>query len=220
MTVIQDRNADRRFRQKYMKEAMETRMFWRHVLPVTPTATGGSAGSNDGMHYIITDKVAPNVGIGWRTERLDDKENKRRYRKSRKQQAKEEAKRKEAKLLENIMEMYPPRCEKCKGVGWIGNKRCSCRPKVPTPTELRKEERSKMNNALRMKVFQRDKFTCQICGFGSPYSGKKYKPGIELEVDHKWPVARDGKTTMKNLQTLCKPCNSGKHTRIIDKEDA
>jgi 5-methylcytosine-specific restriction endonuclease McrA len=123
-------------------------------------------------------------------------------------------------LFNNIMKMYPPRCEKCKGVGWIGNKRCSCRPKVPTPTELRQEERSKMNNALRMKVFQRDKFTCQICGFGSPYSGKKYKPGIELEVDHKWPVARDGKTTMKNLQTLCKPCNSGKHTRIIDKEDA
>ena len=201
-------------------EVKQFSVFYRTLLPVTPTVTGGSASSDDGMHCIITDKVAPNVGIGWRTERLDDKENKRRYRKSKKQQAKEEAKRKEAKLLENIMKMYPPRCEKCKGVGWIGNKRCSCRPKVPTPAELRKEERSKMSNALRMKVFQRDKFTCQICGFGSPYSGKKYKPGIELEADHIWPVARDGKTTMKNLQTLCKPCNKGKHTRIIDKEDA
>jgi 5-methylcytosine-specific restriction endonuclease McrA len=200
-------------------DKLQFSVFYRKPLPVSPIVTGSSAGSDDGMHYIITDKVARNIGIGWGTERLDDKENKRRYRKSRKQQAKEKAK-KEAKLLENIMKMYPSRCEKCKGVGWVGNKRCSCRPKVPTPAELRKEERSKMSNALRMKVFQRDKFTCQICGFGSPYSGKKYKPGIELEADHIWPVARDGKTTMKNLQTLCKPCNKGKHTRIIDKEDA
>ena len=200
-------------------EVKQFSVFYRTLLPVTPTVTGGSASSDDGMHCIITDKVAPNVGIGWRTERLDDKENKRRYRKSKKQQAKEEAKRKEAKLLENIMKMYPPRCEKCKGVGWIGNKRCSCRPKVPIPTELRKEERKKMSNALRLKVFQRDKFTCQMCGFGSPYSNT-YKPGTQLVVDHIYPIAKDGKTTMKNLQTLCKDCNCGKHTRIIDMEDA
>ena len=118
-----------------------------------------------------------------------------------------------------IMKMYPPRCEKCRGVGWYEGNRCSCRPKVPIPTELRKEERKKMSNALRLKVFQRDKFTCQMCGFGSPYS-KTYKPGTQLVVDHIYPIAKDGKTTMKNLQTLCKDCNSGKHTRIIDKEDA
>ena len=37
-----------------------------------------------------------------------------------------------------------------------------------------------------------------------------------LQVDHIFPVARGGKTTLDNLQFLCQGCNFKKHTKIID----
>lgn len=63
----------------------------------------------------------------------------------------------------------------------------------------------KLNDSIRIKVFKRDNFKCKVCG---------NSPAIDnntvIEVDHIRPVSKNGKTTMDNLQTLCRSCNNGK----------
>lgn len=56
---------------------------------------------------------------------------------------------------------------------------------------------------MRFRVMRRDGFRCQLCGLGQ-------QDGVKLEVDHKVPVAKGGKTDERNLWTLCHPCNNGK----------
>jgi hypothetical protein len=56
---------------------------------------------------------------------------------------------------------------------------------------------------LRWAVFERDDFRCQRCGKRS-----------YLCADHKIPESRGGETTLENLQTLCKSCNSRKSNRM------
>lgn len=56
---------------------------------------------------------------------------------------------------------------------------------------------------LRFLVLRRDGYRCQLCG---AVAGD----GVQLEVDHKVPVAKGGKTNADNLWTLCHPCNNGK----------
>jgi 5-methylcytosine-specific restriction endonuclease McrA len=78
------------------------------------------------------------------------------------------------------------------------------RPLIPvTRDEVSPQtERGKVTNGLRYDVLKRDGFHCQACGATGKTS--------ELEVDHITPVSKGGKTEMKNLQTLCFECNSGK----------
>lgn len=54
----------------------------------------------------------------------------------------------------------------------------------------------------RQQVFERDQYTCQVCGrVGQP---------SELEADHIINVARGGTDDMENLQTICIPCHEPK----------
>lgn len=70
-----------------------------------------------------------------------------------------------------------------------------------------KVERIKMTATMRYQVLVRDKATCQICGASK-------KDGAVLHVDHIYPVAKGGKTTLDNLRTLCDRCNLGKKDRL------
>ena len=58
---------------------------------------------------------------------------------------------------------------------------------------------------LRMDVLKRDGYRCVKCGASAAED-----KSVRLEVDHIVPVARDGRSTMENLQTLCWLCNQGK----------
>lgn len=69
--------------------------------------------------------------------------------------------------------------------------------------EERTAEREKLSPQLRLAVLKRDRFRCRYCGASSG-------TGVELHIDHIVPVAKGGKTDLKNLQSLCKPCNYGK----------
>ena len=64
-------------------------------------------------------------------------------------------------------------------------------------------ERGKVTNKMRFAIYQRDGYRCRICG-------------NDLEIDHIYPIAKGGKTTMDNLQTLCHRCNVRKGDSVID----
>jgi hypothetical protein len=63
---------------------------------------------------------------------------------------------------------------------------------------------------LRFRVFMRGRFRCLACG-RSPATHLN----IELHADHILAVANGGKTTLENLQTLCRECNLGKGRTIL-----
>jgi len=55
---------------------------------------------------------------------------------------------------------------------------------------------------LRVKVLERDNYTCQMCGAKAP--------DVKLHIDHIIPISRGGVTEEKNLRALCRDCNLGK----------
>lgn len=58
--------------------------------------------------------------------------------------------------------------------------------------------------AIRLKVFERDEFTCRYCGSKGP-----------LECDHVVPVSRGGGHELANLATACAPCNQSKGSKLL-----
>lgn len=57
---------------------------------------------------------------------------------------------------------------------------------------------------IRWAVWERDNFTCQVCG------ARKY-----LSIDHIHPESKGGSLELSNLQTLCCKCNSEKGCRVV-----
>ena len=72
----------------------------------------------------------------------------------------------------------------------------------------RERERQLLTPGLRYDILKRDNFRCQICG-------RTRLDGVTLEVDHKKPIARGGKTEPNNLWTLCRDCNRGKADKLL-----
>lgn len=60
-----------------------------------------------------------------------------------------------------------------------------------------------ISRELRFEVWDRDNFTCQHCGTRR-----------DLSVDHIYPESKGGPTLLDNLQTLCRPCNSRKGSKV------
>jgi hypothetical protein len=58
---------------------------------------------------------------------------------------------------------------------------------------------------LRAQVFARDGYQCRHCGATQG-----------LCIDHIYPERHGGASTMDNLQTLCRSCNSRKGARLPD----
>ena len=63
-------------------------------------------------------------------------------------------------------------------------------------------ERGRVSNKMRFAIYERDNYCCKMCG--------KSEDEEELEIDHIKPIAKGGKSTYDNLQTLCKSCNKKK----------
>lgn len=70
------------------------------------------------------------------------------------------------------------------------------------------EQRRLMTPSLRYRVLSRDGYRCKICGASA-------SDGVQLHVDHIFPVSKGGKTELSNLQTLCNRCNLGKGDQIM-----
>lgn len=63
-------------------------------------------------------------------------------------------------------------------------------------------ERGKVSNKMRFSIYKRDGYRCRICGRTEKHD--------YLEIDHIKPIAKGGKSTYDNLQTLCRRCNKNK----------
>lgn len=57
---------------------------------------------------------------------------------------------------------------------------------------------------LREAVLKRDKYTCRHCG----------STAGPFVMDHVYPYVKGGETTLRNLVTSCRLCNSRKHSRV------
>lgn len=65
-------------------------------------------------------------------------------------------------------------------------------------------ERGKVSNKMRFSIYKRDNYRCKKCG----------RRTDDLEIDHIFPIAKGGKSTYDNLQTLCRRCNKIKGSNI------
>lgn len=65
-------------------------------------------------------------------------------------------------------------------------------------------ERGKVTNKMRFAIYERDHYRCRKCG----------RETKDLEIDHIIPIAKGGKSTYDNLQTLCHRCNYEKGSKI------
>lgn len=66
-----------------------------------------------------------------------------------------------------------------------------------------------MTTNLRLKIKNRDNYTCKKCGIST-----NSEKNLLLEIDHIIPLSKGGITTEDNLQTLCWKCNRTKGSRI------
>jgi 5-methylcytosine-specific restriction endonuclease McrA len=66
-----------------------------------------------------------------------------------------------------------------------------------------KKKKKDISSSLRKAVFERDFYRCKKC-----------ESHIDLCCDHIHPESKGGETTLDNLQTLCRSCNSKKGTQI------
>lgn len=80
-------------------------------------------------------------------------------------------------------------------------------------------KRRNKSGAKRLKIYQRDKFTCQYCntriGQKHPVTGFKMTVN-DVTLDHIYPRSRGGATRPDNLVTACKTCNHRKADRTPD----
>ncbi|MBX7254039.1 MAG: HNH endonuclease [Candidatus Promineofilum sp.] len=65
-------------------------------------------------------------------------------------------------------------------------------------------KRTPIPRKLREQVLERDNHTCRYCG----------RRSAALCIDHVYPVARGGATTIENLVAACGACNSKKQDRL------
>jgi len=63
-------------------------------------------------------------------------------------------------------------------------------------------ERGRVSNKMRFAIYKRDHYRCKLCGKSDTFD--------YLEIDHIKPIAKGGKSTYDNLQTLCRRCNKEK----------
>ena len=82
------------------------------------------------------------------------------------------------------------------------------------------------HRSKRAKVYERDNFTCVLCGWKPSNIPKKYD-GMRtiidgdnrLTIDHVIPLSKGGNNYYHNLQTTCEKCNNAKDNKIMIDND-
>jgi len=62
-------------------------------------------------------------------------------------------------------------------------------------------------------IFERDNFRCVYCGKSS------IEDGVKLEIEHIYPIRREGSAELYNLVTACSVCNGQKSTQMLSDDN-
>lgn len=65
------------------------------------------------------------------------------------------------------------------------------------------------------KVFDRDRWRCQLCGIRTPKSQRGTYEDNAPELDHILPISKGGSHSYMNTQCACRKCNSAKSNRPL-----
>lgn len=91
---------------------------------------------------------------------------------------------------------------------------------VEPPSETNIKFARNISAKLRAEVFDRNGFTCQMCGLTpgdiDPFTGRK----VRLHVGHIVDKNLGGKDKLSNLRTLCSTCNQGAKNITTEKPTA
>lgn len=125
----------------------------------------------------------------------------------------------DARIAHHVKKEYI--CKECgnKFIPTFGNKhrsfcsyKCCCKRHDRISKSAR---RAKLRNVNRERidpiaVFERDGWTCQLCGVETPMSCRGSVNDNAPELDHIVPLALLGDHVFSNVQCLCRKCNQGK----------
>ena len=104
-------------------------------------------------------------------------------------------------------------CPKCSSTIHASQRECA-RHMLEAKGGVTRRPREVIPTSLRRKVYERDAYTCRLCG--AVGTGETHSEKIDgFEIDHIIPNAAGGGIELDNLQVLCRPCNNSKrHYRL------
>ena len=104
-------------------------------------------------------------------------------------------------------------CHRCGSVIHIRQTECA-KHMLDSKGGITGRPRKPIPRPVRIFVYERDAYTCRICGLVG--MGTIHAEKIKgFEIDHIIPAAAGGDSSVKNLQVLCRKCNNNKrHYRI------
>lgn len=105
-------------------------------------------------------------------------------------------------------------CPRCQSVIHVRQRECA-KHMLDAKGGLTHRRRRSIPTKIRKQVYQRDSYTCVICGVTG--SGTTHAEKIKgFEIDHIQPHATGGDSSLQNLQVLCRNCNNSKrHYRVL-----
>ncbi|MFG1487729.1 HNH endonuclease [Oceanospirillum sp. HFRX-1_2] len=131
----------------------------------------------------------------------------------------------ELKYLANNASEWPRRVRELRTEeGWPIVTRATGRPDLPVGVYVLEEDRQaevhdrKIPDIVRIKVLERDQFSCRCCNWNpeTKNSADKYRSMLELHhIEHH---ANGGENTEENLITLCNLCHDEVHRGKISSE--
>ena len=105
------------------------------------------------------------------------------------------------------------KCPKCQAIIHVRQTECA-KHMLDSKGGITRRPREYIPRPVRIFVYERDAYTCRICGLvgvGTIHT-EKIK---SFEIDHIIPAALGGDSSPENLQVLCRKCNNNKrHYRI------
>jgi hypothetical protein len=139
-----------------------------------------------------------------------------------------------ARLPRTLGQYYTPPVRTCVGCGlqWSAIRRVGCMRHCPSPEcqELRREEvrkaranKSHIDRAKKhgrrygyfnvLRVFARDRWTCQVCGVKTPKRLRGTMEPNAPELGHIVAISDGGDHVIENCQCECRRCNAAKGVR-------
>lgn len=113
-------------------------------------------------------------------------------------------------------------------IGTAGRRICKACARKRSRTAQREKHGSTKKHRLRARrfgvayepvnpttVFERDKWTCQLCGSKTPRRLRGKNQPTSPELDHIVPLAAGGEHSYRNTQCACRTCNLAKSSRPL-----